>query len=201
MNFKTYLTERAGITDGQFYQLSGVLESMQLEKGHLLLRAGATCEHVFFVEKGLLRAFTIDDLGKEHIVQFASEGWFISERNSLYFNEPSLFFIDAIEGTQVVAMKRDFGRVASDISPSFAAFNEKLLNNHIRHLQKRVVMMLSATAEVRYRHFLKQYPDLTKRVPQWMIASYLGITRESLSRVRKDMYKKLSTGQKEEGSP
>lgn len=191
MKFKTYLNERAGITDGQFYQLSGVLESMQLGKGHSLLRAGASCEHVFFVEKGLLRAFTIDDLGKEHIVQFASEGWFISERNSLYFNEPSLFFIDAIEETQVVAMKRDFGRVASAISPSFTTFNEKLLNNHIRHLQKRVVMMLSATAEARYQYFLKQYPDLTKRVPQWMIASYLGITPESLSRVRKDMANKL----------
>lgn len=196
MTFKTYLNQRAGVTDEQYDRLNSILESMQLEKGHLLLRAGAACEHVFFVEKGLLRAFTIDGLGKEHIVQFASEGWFISERNSLYFNEPSLFFIDAIEKTQVVAMGRDFSRVTSDLIPSFTTFNETLLNNHIRHLQKRVVMMLSATAEARYRYFLKQYPDLTKRVPQWMIASYLGITPESLSRVRKDMSKKSSKEQK-----
>jgi CRP-like cAMP-binding protein len=190
MNFKTYLNKKAGITDEQFHQLSNFLGSKQLEKGHLLLRAGEICEHVFFVEKGLLRAFTIDDLGKEHVVQFASEGWFISERNSLLFNEPSIFFIDVIERTQVVAMERDFSRITCDISPSFAVFNETLLNNHIRHLQKRVVMMLSATAEARYRYFLEQYPDLTKRVPQWMIASYLGIAPESLSRVRKDMSKK-----------
>lgn len=190
MNFETYLKERAGITDGQFQQLSSVLGSMQIEKGHLLLRAGEICEHVFFVEKGLLRAFTIDDLGKEHIIQFASEGWYISERNSLYFNEPSIFFIDAVESTQVVAMGRDFSYVASKISPSFIAFLEKLLNNHIRHLQKRLVMMLSATAEERYRYFLDQYSDLTKRVPQWMIASYLGITPESLSRVRSNISSK-----------
>ena len=187
MNFETYLNERAGITNEQFHQLNSVLGSMQIDKGHLLLRAGKICEHVFFVEKGLLRAFTIDDLGREHIVQFASEGWFISERNSLYFSEPSIFFIDAVESTQVVAMGKDFSTVAAEISPSFIAFNEKLLNNHIRHLQKRLVMMLSATAEERYRYFLEQYPDLTNRVPQWMIASYLGITPESLSRVRNNM--------------
>jgi CRP-like cAMP-binding protein len=111
MNFETYLIEKAGLTDGEFHQLSSVLESIQIEKGHLLLRAGEICEHVFFVEKGLLRAFTIDDSGKEHLVQFAPEGWYISERNSLYFNEPSEFFIESMERTQLVAMGRTLVRL------------------------------------------------------------------------------------------
>lgn len=187
VNFKTYLNEKAEITDAQFHQLEDVMGSMRLQKGQALLREGEVCNHVFFVEKGLLRAFTIDDLGKEHIVQFASEGGFICERNSLFFNEPSVFCIEAIEATQVVSMERDFPCMASEINPAYLRFNDRLLNNHIRHLQKRLVLMLGATAEARYRYFLEQYQDLTTRVPQWMIASYLGITPESLSRVRSAM--------------
>jgi CRP-like cAMP-binding protein len=78
---------------------------------------------------------------------------------------------------------------ASEVSPSFRQYNERALQNHIRHLQKRINLLLGAPADKRYLDFIKLYPDLTLRVPQWMIASYLGITPESLSRVRKELAK------------
>lgn len=190
LNFKSYLQTRAQVTDEQFGLLTEKLKVEQIQKGTILLRQGEICKHSFFVEKGLLRSFTIDNTGKEHIIQFASENWIIADRSSTFFNEPSDLYIDAIEDTNIVFIDQDFVNLASEISTSFRQYNEKLLQNHIRHLQKRINLLLGAAAEQRYLDFIKLYPDLTLRVPQWMIASYLGITPESLSRVRKELARK-----------
>lgn len=189
-NFKLYLKTKSAITDEQFNQLSATLESRTIAKGEFLLKEGEVCHYSFFVERGLLRAYTIDETGKEHIIQFAAENWFITDRSSAYFNEPSDFFIDTIEETEVIFINENFISLASEISIPFRQYNERLLQNHIRHLQKRINLLIGASAEQRYLDFIKLYPDLTLRVPQWMIASYLGITPESLSRVRKNLAKR-----------
>ncbi len=189
-NFKTYLISNAGLTEEQFQKISSVLKPATFSKGKFLLNKGEICKNSFFVEKGLLRSYTIDEAGKEHINQFACENWFMSDRSSAYFNEPSDFFIDAIEDTAVVLIDLEFINLISEVSKSFRQYNELLLQNHIRHLQKRINQLLAASAEKRYLDFISLYPDLTLRVPQWMIASYLGITPESLSRVRKELAKK-----------
>lgn len=186
-SFKNYLLTKSGVTEKQYDQLESVLNFREYKKGTVLLREGEVCNSAFFVEKGLLRSFSINHSGKEHIIQFAPENWFMSDRGSNYFNEPSDFFIDAVEDSEVVLIDPQFFTLASDLSPQFRQYNDLLLHNHIRHLQKRVNLLLSASAEKRYLHFIDLYPDLTLRVPQWMIASYLGITPESLSRVRKEL--------------
>jgi CRP-like cAMP-binding protein len=132
----------------------------------------------------------LDANGKEHVIQFAPENWIISDRTSLLFQEPSEFFIDAVEKTKIVLFDEQFVIKASEISAKFRSFNQKALNNHIRHQQKRINSLLSATAEERYLNFIEMYPNIPLRVPQWMIASYLGITPESLSRVRKELSRK-----------
>ncbi|MEO4005566.1 Crp/Fnr family transcriptional regulator [Flavobacterium sp. CAU 1735] len=189
-NLKNYLQSKAGITEEQFEALTQNLKTATIEKGGILLKQGEICHHSFFVEQGLLRSYTIDDSGKEHIIQFATENWIISDRSSIFFNEPSDFFIDAVEPTTFVYLDQQFIHRASEMSAAFRIFNEKALQNHIRHLQKRINLLLAATAEQRYLDFIKLYPDVTLRVPQWMIASYLGITPESLSRVRKELAKR-----------
>ncbi|MEO5967261.1 MAG: Crp/Fnr family transcriptional regulator [Ferruginibacter sp.] len=184
---KTYLIEKAGLTEDEFKKLEVGIKYKSISKGNFLLREGEVCEATFFVETGVLRSFSIDESGKEHIIQFAPENWFISDRGSVYFNEVSEIFIDAVEDTKVAIIDSEFLTKASKISSAFRAYNDKLLHNHIRHLQKRLNLLLSATSEKRYLNFINLYPDLTLRVPQWMIASYLGITPESLSRVRKEL--------------
>lgn len=188
--FRTYLQKHVHVTDAQFDQLSKHLKRRSLPKGTVLLRPGEICEHSFFVEKGLLRSYTVDSAGKEHIIQFASENWFLSDRSSVYFNEPSDFFIDVIEESSVIFFDRDFIEYASGLIREFRAYNDRMLHKHILHMQKRLNSLLGSTAERRYMDFIKLYPDLTLRVPQWMIASYLGITPESLSRVRKELAQK-----------
>lgn len=159
-------------------------------KNEFLLREGEVCKGTYFVEKGLLRMYSIDKNGKEHIIQFAPEKWLISDRSSLYFNEKSRYFIEAVEDSEVLELKNDFFSNINAAFPNTIENNDKLLQKHIRSLQNRVNSLLADTAEERYMSFIKMYPDLLQRVPQWMIASYLGITPESLSRVRKELAKK-----------
>ncbi len=189
-HFKTYLNDKAGLTDEEIMQLPYVPRSRLFPKGQPLISGGQVCRDIFFVEKGLLRQFTIDGQGKEHIIHFAPEGWLVSDRSSAYFDQSGEYFIDAIEDSEVIVMDETFINAASEISRTYRENNHRALHNHIRHLQKRIIQLLGATAEARYLEFLKLYPNLPLRVPQWMIASYLGITPESLSRVRKDLAKK-----------
>jgi CRP-like cAMP-binding protein len=188
-NYKLYLHKKAGLSEQEIEVLTASLQSKTFRKGQFLLHAGEVCAYAFFVEKGLLRSFTTDESGKEHVIQFGPENWFVTDRSSAYFQEPSDFAIEAIEETTVVLIDTAFISNASALYLSFMRFNEKALQGHIRQLQKRINLLLSATAEMRYLDFIRLYPDLPLRVPQWMIASYLGITPESLSRVRKELAK------------
>lgn len=185
--FNSYLSNTAGISIADAENLYESLEKMNFKKGAILLRADELCRHSFFVEKGLLRSYTLGEDGKEHVIQFAPENWFIVDRSSVYFNDASEIYIDAVEDSKVVLLDQNFIDRASQLDENFGKFNDKLLHNHIRHIQKRLILLLGATAEKRYLSFIEMYPDLLLRVPQWMIASYLGITPESLSRVRKEL--------------
>jgi CRP-like cAMP-binding protein len=186
-SFKTYFQSKNNLTDEQFLSISTTLQFKTVEKGFVLLNQGDICHYSFFVSKGLLRSYTIDENGKEHIIQFAPENWIISDRSSFYFNEASELFIDAIEETEIVFIDKNFIDAVAAISSTFRQQDNIALHNHIRQLQKRVNLLLGATAEQRYLDFIAIYPSLTLRIPQWMIASYLGITPETLSRVRKEL--------------
>ena len=188
-NFKTYFLEKCELSRDEIAQIDHLIISKTVEKGEFLLKEGEICNHSFFVEKGLLRFYALNEEGKENILQFATENWIVSDRGSAYFQQPSTYYIDAIEPTTVVMINQDFITKVAEINPNFRIHNERLLQNHIRSLYKRVSLLLGASAKTRYLDFIKTYPDVTLRVPQWMIASYLGVTPESLSRVRKALAK------------
>ncbi len=189
ISFATYLQEKIDLDEKTIKKLYQKLTSEKHLKNEVLLKPGEVCSHAFFVEKGLLRLFSIDEKGKEHILQFAPEGWFIVDRSSMYFKETSQYYIDAIEDTSMVYINDQFLDFAGQKSPEFRKYNERLLHNHIRHLQNRINSLIAASAREKYQDFIALYPDLTLRVPQWMIASFLGITPESLSRVRRNLAK------------
>lgn len=189
-SFKNYFQSKTDLSDEQFHSITATLQFKKIEKGTILLQQGDICHYSFFVSKGLLRSYTIDENGKEHIIQFAPESWIISDRSSSYFNEPSELFIDAIEETEIVFIDKNFIDAVAEMSIAFRQQDNIALHNHIRQLQKRVNLLLGATAEQRYLDFITIYPNLTLRIPQWMIASYLGITPETLSRVRKELAKR-----------
>ena len=153
------------------------------KKGDVLQREGKNYSQTFFVKKGLLRSYTIDDKGKEHIFMFAPEGWMIADIESQEFNQPARLFIDCIEDSEVIAIDKSFFYKV-ELSKEQLNRNINLLSRRIAILQRRVIMLMSATAKDRYELFLETYPELPNRVPQRMIASYVGITPEALSKIR-----------------
>ncbi len=189
-NIESYLSEILEIPLDAVSLCSSFYLSKKIPKNTFLLQEGEICHETYFVEKGLLRMYSIDKNGKEHIIQFAPEKWLMSDRSSLFFNEKSHYYIEAVEDTEVVLMQTDFFSKLIEIYPQTAEKNDMLLQKHIRNLQNRVNSLLAETAEERYMNFIKMYPDILQRVPQLMVASYLGITPESLSRVRKELARK-----------
>lgn len=183
----TFLTTNVDIDAASITQAISTLKRKVIPRNEFLLQRGEICKYSFFVERGLLRYYSIDDKGKEHILQFAPENWFMTDRESVYFHQPSQYFIQALEDTEVVVLDQDFMSQLAFENKSLADFNLRLLHNHIRHLQHRIHLLLSASAEERYLDFIKIYPDVLLRVPQIHVASYLGIAPESLSRIRKDL--------------
>jgi CRP-like cAMP-binding protein len=158
-------------------------EIKEFKKGDLLLQQGDLVNHFFYVLNGCLRSYIIDSRGKEHVVQFAPEDWIIADGGALFNSTPAQFNIDALENSTVRVVKISYkNNLSSDVNIDM---NQKLLKRMIV-LQKRIIQLLSATAEERYDDFNNTYPNLAKRLSQKMIASYLGITPESLSRVRKE---------------
>lgn len=189
--FIQYLSKTLGVSQDFIQSCDhSSVQKKQVKKGDFLLREGEYCQNSFFVEKGLLRMYSINPNGKEHIIQFAPENWLVTDRSSVHFAEKADYYIDAIEDSEVVVLNENFFIQLQKDYPETIPNHIKLLHNHARSLQKRINLLLGANAEERYMDFLKTYPNITMRVPLWMIASYLGITPESLSRVRKELAKK-----------
>lgn len=189
-SLSTYLTSNLDVDSGEILSIVENCSIKEVIKDEYLLRPNEFCSAIFFVEKGLLRQFSLDEKGKEHILTFAPENWFVTDRESSYFNKPSRYFIQALENTRVAVLDDGFIQKLSQKFPAFANFNNTLLHNNIRSLQNRINLLLSASAEDRYLQFIKMYPDILLRVPQSMVASYLGIAPESLSRVRRELAQK-----------
>ena len=152
------------------------MKKISVKKGEILQRKGELNSKVYKVHSGLLRSYSIDEQGKEHIFLFAPEDWIIADNSAK--DVPSELYIDALEDTECEAINRDEDLVLEPL---------KLLKR-MAVLQNRVIMLMSASAIERYNHFLKTYPHIVQRVSQKMIASYLGITPEALSRVKKESH-------------
>lgn len=164
--------------------------SKSVPKGHVLLSQGELSSTAFWVEKGCLKSYVIDKTGKEHILQFAPEGWLISFMDVYPHQTHSNIFIDAIEDSKVVLLSKvEFGKLEELDKPILVEMSKKYQNNLIAK-NKRIIGLLSSTAEERYVEFTETYPTLVQRLPLKLIASYIGITPEYLSEIRRKISKK-----------
>ncbi len=159
-----------------------------VKKGEIIQHQGNIITKGFYVKKGLLRSYSIDENGKISVFMFAPEGWLISDIQSHTHNQPAELFIDALEDGEIVEINTSVLENQELSNEQLKAMSVKLLRR-ISVLQKRVIMLMTASAKTRYEHFLETYPQLVNRVPQKMIASYLGVTPEALSTIR-SKYKK-----------
>ena len=187
---RDYLEARASFTDEEFAFLRERFIPTTLPAGEFLQRAGDVPRHGAFVATGCLRSYVIDANGKEHIIQFAPETWWLADATSLMTGAPSQYFFDAVEDSELLLIDPPSQQLLVDRVPSYAAAFRTGLQKHNAAKDQRIVTTLTTTAEERYLEFIDRYPSLAQRVPQWMMASYLGVSPETISRVRKGLSRK-----------
>ena len=186
--FSSYLKEKAGLNEDELTQVRIVTVSKKLRKRQYLLQEGDVCHYNCFVVKGCLRNYRTSKDGNEHILRFAVENWWVSDPESYNNSTPSKNNIDALEESELLMIEKvDFNNLLDSI-PHFKDFIYNLKAKSFDVSQNRIMSNISDTAEEKYSNFIKTYPDIFNRVPLHMIASYLGLSRETLSRIRKAVY-------------
>jgi CRP-like cAMP-binding protein len=178
------------LTDSEFAQATSYFSPRKLRKGQFLLQQGELCKYLAFVSAGLLRSYKIDAKGEEHIDEFALEGWWISDLYSFLTGKPSTYFIDALEDSDLLLIEAEaYNTLCSEI-PRFEHYVRILLQNNLIATHSRIIDTNSLPAEERYLRLTDRCPDITGRIAQRHVASFLGITPEALSRIRNRLSKK-----------
>ena len=185
--FLQKLNERISFTNEEQTIIKTYLTPKKLRKKQYLLQEGDVCKAIAFVEKGALRAYSVDEKGTEHIIQFALEGWTISDLYSFLTGEPATYNIDALEDSELILITKSAQEEILKRVPKYETYTRMQLTGAYLAMQKRLTSMISLPVEERYSRLTSLYPTLVQRVPQHMIASYMGLTPETLSRVRKKM--------------
>ena len=164
--------------------LFSISNKRTFSKGEVLIRQGQNVNKVYFVTDGCLRSYCIDKSGKEHTLQFAIKNWWISDYIAIHTNTSATLTVECLKESSVIEFNvKELDEMLTRY-PEYEPFQRNLLERHIVSLQKRILNQLQLTASERYDLFLEQYQDIEKYTRNYHIASYLGITQESLSRVR-----------------
>ena len=170
--------------------LYSISKERTVKKGEVLVKQGRRVQKTFFVNNGCIRSYCIDKHGKEHTLQFAIKDWWISDFIAIFTNELAALTVECIIDSNIIEFNSKELDEIHGLFPEFEAFQRKNLERHVVSLHKRILNQLQLNAEERYDLFLKQYPDIEKYTPNYHIASYLGITQQSLSRIRVEKSKK-----------
>lgn len=175
------------LSEEEFAYFCSLLKQKRLRKKQFILEEGNVCTHECFVNSGCLRMYKLNEKGQEHIMQFAMADWWIGDQFSFLTGEPSDYFIDALEDSEVLLIEKTKLELLYTEVPKFERFFRIAFQNSYVALQRRILSGLSQTAEEKYLDFIRRYPALEQKLPQYQVASYLGITPESLSRIRKQL--------------
>ena len=188
--FRKYLEDKITLTNEDYELIESVSLFKKLRKRQYLLQAGDVFRFHAFVCRGFLRYYYVDEKGQEHIMQFAPENYWTGDGESMNTGLPSKYDIGAIEESDILLLgKEDFEMLRKTI-PAFNDFVNQSLKNNALVLQQRIHANISLSAEEKYNNFILKYPSISNRVPLHMIASYLGLSPETLSRVRSQSAKR-----------
>jgi CRP-like cAMP-binding protein len=187
---KSHIQRRITISDEELSRCIEFFVHKKIRRKQFLLWEGDVCRTIGFVTKGCLRNYSVDHKGEEHVIQFAVEDWWVSDLYSFLSATPAKESIDALEDSELLVLDRTSRDALFEAVPKLERFFRLLLEANLVATRKRVASLISDSAEQRYLDFLKTYPNLVERLPQNQIASFLGITPQSLSRIRKELAEK-----------
>lgn len=183
-NFGSYAKEYIHLNDEEISLMLSVAAEKKVRRKDMLLQAGEVCRHKIFILEGMLRLFRTREDGTEHNMYFAPEQHWMTEPESLNHGTPTLYDIEALEDTHMLLWaKRDFVSLSVAI-PKLKIYSENIIAYNLAMTRERVFNTMSATVEERYDDFIRTYPDIFNRIPLHMVASYLGVSLKTLTRVR-----------------
>lgn len=174
------------ITDQEFEQFSKFLFPKSLDKKAILSEEGEHCKYVYFIIKGSAYSYFVNEHGDKHAIQFALEGYWITDHYSFFSGKPGIYTIETLEPSQILVLNHDNYDKICRSNHMFEHFFRILIQNAFIGLQYRLAKTNSEDAEHRYNEFSNLHPAFVQRIPQYLIASYLGIKPQSLSRIRKE---------------
>jgi CRP-like cAMP-binding protein len=184
--FQKHINGFASFSDEELGKILETVKPKRLWKRQVFLHEGQVCQHLIWISKGVLRLYFMDRLGKEHTIEFGLETNFLTDRHSLSQNIPSIYQIDALCDTEVLLISRESLLELTNQIPNFGELLRIITLQALENYQNRILATLTLSADEKYRMLFKQNPVLLQQVPQHMIASYLGITPATLSRIRKN---------------
>jgi CRP-like cAMP-binding protein len=182
-----HIQEKVSLTDQEKEIIQSFFVVKKLRKKQYLLQEGDVCKYLTFVAKGLLRTYNVDDKGDEHMSIFGWEGWWVSDFNSFLSGEAAVFNIDAIEDAELVMISREDYEALTLAAPIMDRYFRILYQNSLVTKERRLMSSITHTAEEKYVQLAESNPQLIERIPQNLIASYLGIAPETLSRIKKNL--------------
>ncbi len=162
-----------------------IVETRPIKKRQFIVQPGFVCTHQTYVKKGAFRSYFVSDQGVEHTIQFAIEDWFISDFNSYIHQTPASLFVEALEDSTIHQIEYHKVEQLCAHNPKLERFFRLVAQKAFAFSQRRVLSNLGNSAEERYLDFLERYPGIVQRVPQYALASYLGMSAEFLSKIRK----------------
>ncbi|UUV21460.1 Crp/Fnr family transcriptional regulator [Paenimyroides aestuarii] len=184
------IAKHVSLTEKEEEIVLNACSSSTFKNKTMLIKPGDEAHFTYFVLKGILRSYTIDDNGTIHILSFATPGWWMADMYSYLTDKPAILYVDVIEECEVLILqKSDVENLYSKV-PKLERFFRILTENNLVANQQRVLDKMALTAEERYEKFLQKYPTVVNCLPQKYIASFIGVTPEFFSKMKSNMLRK-----------
>lgn len=187
-----HLLKRVTLSEDELREFSDAFKLVKVKKRQFIIQPEFVAKHRSYVVAGSFRAYVIGDEGQEHTIQFAIDDWWISDYNSYIFQQPASMFVMALEDSIVLQIDYEAEQALKKARHVFETYFRILAEGTAAYMARRVITNLTQTAEQRYEHFLASYPLIVNRVPQYALASFLGMTTEYLSKLRNKRIPKKS---------
>ncbi|MCC9065514.1 Crp/Fnr family transcriptional regulator [Flavobacterium piscisymbiosum] len=187
-----HIQNRISLSEEEMHQFVSEFKITKIKKRQFIIQPDFVAKYRSYVVEGALRAYVVSDQGQEHTISFAIEDWWISDYNSYIYQQPATMFVVALEDAILLQIDFETETKLKNANPKFETFFRITAERTAAFFQRRIIINLTSTAEKRYDTFIENFPLIVKRVPQYALASYLGMSTEFLSKIRNNKLKKKS---------